>query len=54
MYKKINDKKVISYLDDTDFNLFVSKFRGSLIFKGKSSFSYKLFDNILLFLKKKI
>jgi len=53
MFKKISNRKIVFYFNDDDLVKFISKFRGSLLFKGKSSLSYKLLDKILYFLKKK-
>jgi len=45
MYQRYNNK--IKYvLNDKEYYEFLSKFRGSLIFRGKSSLSYKLLDKI--------
>jgi len=41
------------FFNENDLVKFISKFRGSLLFKGRSSLSYKLLDKILYFLKKK-
>jgi ribosomal protein S7 len=50
MYQRYNNK--IKYvLNDTEYYEFLSKFRGSLIFRGKSSLSYKLLDKIFFFYK---
>jgi hypothetical protein len=35
-----------------EYLLFLKKFRGSMLSKGRSSFSYKLFDKIRMFFKK--
>jgi ribosomal protein S7 len=40
--------------DNEDFVTFLRKFRGSLIFRGKSSLSYKLLDRIRIRFKKVI
>ena len=40
--------------NEEDFITFLRKFRGSLIFRGKSSLSYKLLDCIRMRLKKAI
>jgi ribosomal protein S7 len=38
--------------NDREFLTFLKKFRGSMVFRGKSSFSYKLYDRINLIFKK--
>lgn len=43
--QKFNEQEYLSFL---------RKFRGSLIFRGKSSLSYKLFDRIQIILRKEI
>jgi ribosomal protein S7 len=52
MYQRYN-KKLKYVLNNTEYYEFLSKFRGSLIFRGKSSLSFKLLDKIFLFYKKK-
>ena len=41
-------------LNNREFLTFLQKFRGSMIFRGKNSLSYKLFDAIRIRFKKVI
>jgi len=52
MYQRSN-KKIKYVLNDSEYYEFLSKFRGYLISRGKSSLSYKLLDKIFFFYKKK-
>ena len=55
MYKrtfKRNRKELMYSFSGKEYTEFLSRFRGSLIFRGKSSFSYKWMDKIFLKFKK--
>jgi ribosomal protein S7 len=51
MYQK-KGKKINYVIDDKEYYEFLSKFRGCLLFRGKSSLSFKLLDNIFFYFKK--
>jgi ribosomal protein S7 len=54
MLIKIKDKKKYMLgLKNNEFEFFLSKFYGTLISRGRKSFAIKLFNKILLNLKKK-
>jgi ribosomal protein S7 len=52
MLIKIKKGKYILGLKDKEFEFFLNKFYGSLIFRGRRSFAIKLFDIILFNFKK--
>lgn len=51
--KEKNKSKYVLGLKNTEFELFLSKFYGTLISKGKKNFAIKLFNRILLNFKNK-
>jgi len=52
--KKDNNDKYYLVLSDHEFELFLTKFCGSLISRGRKDYALKLFDKILLNFKKQL